>query len=304
MTRAPAVTVGVPVWNGERYLAEALAALRDQTLEDLQVVVSDNGSTDATLEVARSYAAADPRFTVLESATNRGVTWNFNRVLAEARAPLFMWNAADDVARPDHLAACRAALDEHPAATIAFSRVVLIGADGERLGERDDDGLDFLRAEPVERLHQFFERQVYQVIGYGGVIRTDVLRAMGGHPDFYGGDMALAVRMALRAPWVQVPEQLFWARNHEAQTNKLQASDPVRQTRAYREHRRELAFPQWYLNHRLVAEAVSAPLGARDRARALGVVLRDWTWQNWRFFPYDVKRNLLRTVRGAGVSPA
>ncbi|NOV97439.1 glycosyltransferase [Isoptericola halotolerans] len=298
--RRPVVTVGVPVWNGERYLAEALTALRDQDLADVQVVVSDNGSTDDTLEIARSFAATDDRFTVLHSDTNRGVTWNFNRVLAAAQAPLFMWNAADDVVRPGHLAQCRAALDRHPEATIAFSRVVLIGADGERLGERDDVDLDFLGVGPPERLHRFFVRQAYQVIGYGGVIRTEVLRSMGGHPDFYGGDMALAVRMALRAPWVQVPEQLYWARNHEEQTNKLQAADPVRQTRAYRSHRREIAFPQWYLNHRLLTEAATAPLGVRDRARAVRVVLRDWTVENWRFFPYDVKRNVQRVARGAG----
>ncbi|GAA4720053.1 hypothetical protein GCM10023216_06040 [Isoptericola chiayiensis] len=302
--RGPAVTVGVPVWNGERYLAEALTALQEQELENIQVVVSDNGSTDGTLEIARSFAAEDDRFTVLTTEVNRGVTWNFNRVLHAADAPLFMWNAADDLVRPGHLVSCRSALDSHPDATIAFSRVVLIGADGERLGERDDEDLDFMSLGPVERLHEFFVRQAYQVIGYGGVFRSDVLRSMGGHPDFYGGDMALAVRMALRAPWIQVPDQLFWARNHEEQTNKLQASDPVRQTRAYREHRRRLAFPQWYLNHRLLAEAVLAPLPAAERARAVRVVLRDWTVENWRFFPYDLKRNAQLVRRGAGRSPA
>ncbi|MGW8567304.1 glycosyltransferase family 2 protein [Isoptericola sp. NPDC055881] len=299
----PEVTVGVPVWNGERYLAKALAALRDQDLDDVEFVVADNGSTDGTVEIARSFAAEDDRFSVMTSAENRGVTWNFNRLLDAARAPLFMWNAADDVVLPGHLAACRDALRDHPEATIAFSRVVLIGPDDEVLGERDDLDLDFLDRGPAARLHLFFARQVYQVIGYGGVIRTDVLRRMGGHPDFYGGDMALASRMALRAPWVQVPEQLFLARNHEEQTNKLQGgADPVQQTRTYREHRRAFAFPQWYLNHRLLMEAVTAPVPAAERAKAAGVVLRDWTLANWRFFPYDVKRNLQLLRAGAGTA--
>ncbi|MCK0118404.1 glycosyltransferase [Isoptericola sp. S6320L] len=300
MTRPPVVTVGVPVWNGARYLEEALTALRDQDLDEIEVVVADNGSTDATLEIAQELAAADERFTVVTSPVNRGVTWNFNRLVDLARAPLFMWNAADDVVQPGHLRACKEALEAHPEATIAFSRVVLIGADGERLGERDDENLDFLSLAPADRVRLFFRREVYQAIGYGGVFRTEALRAMGKHPDYYGGDMALAVRMALRAPWVQVPEQLFWARNHDEQTNKLQASDPVRQVQAYRTHRRPVAFPQWYLNHRLLAEAVRAPLDVRQRSRAAGVVLRDWTIKNWRFFPYDVKRNVQRLARGRG----
>ena len=299
MADVPLVTVGVPVYNGARFLERSLVALRDQDLQDIEVIISDNGSTDGTREIAERFAAEDPRFTYLRSETNRGVPWNWNRVLAQARAPFFMWNAADDVVRPGHLARCREALLAHPKASIAFSRVALVDVDDKPVGEMDDLGLDFLSRSPSRRVELFLDRHVYQVIGFGGVMRTEVLRRMGGLPGYYGGDIALAVAMAMRQPWVQVPEQLFVSRRHDAQTNKVQGGDVLDQVRTYDPARRgPFAFPQWYLNYRLLVEAGTAPASWGQRLRAVGQVLRLWTLPNWRFFPFDVKRNVVRLLKG------
>lgn len=298
-TRGPLVTVGVPVYNGERYLERTLAALRDQDLEDIEVVVSDNGSVDGTVDIALAFARDDARFTVLRNDANRGVPWNWNRVLARARAPFFMWNGADDIVRPGHLSRCREALLACPEASIAFSRVVLIDADDAVVGEMDDVDLDFVRRGPADRVALFLDRRVYQVIGFGGVMRTDLLRSMGGLPGFYGGDIALGVKMAMRAPWVQVPEQLFVSRRHDQQTNKVQGGDVLVQVRTYDPAwSRPVAFPQWFLNYRILREAATAPVPPRERTRAVAQVLRLWTVRNWRFFPFDVKRNLIRLTTG------
>jgi len=295
----PQVTVGVPVFNGAEYLERTLEALRTQDLPDVEVIVADNASTDGTLAIAERFAAVDDRFRVLRSDRNRGVPWNWNRVLREARAPLFMWNGADDVVLPRHLTACRDALREHPEATIAFSRVQLIDPDDAIVGHMDDLDLDFLSPGPADRVALFLRRHVYQVIGFGGVHRTDVLRSRGGLPPYYGGDIALAVGMAMRAPWVQVPEDLFRSRRHDAQTNKVQGGDVIRQVRTYDPgFRRPVAFPQWYLNAQLVRHAWRAPGPRAQRLRAVGEVLRYWTVPNWRFLPFDVKRNVVRLVRG------
>ncbi|MFC8597464.1 glycosyltransferase family 2 protein [Isoptericola sp. NPDC057191] len=297
--RGPALTVGVPVFEGERFLERTLTALRDQDLADVEVIVADNGSTDRSAAIADAFAAADPRFRVLRSDRNRGVPWNWNRVLAEASAPYFMWNGADDVVRPAHLARCRAALEERPDATIAFSRVALVDVDDRLVGEMDDDGLDLDTGRPSQRARTFLARHAYQVIGFGGVHRTDVLRRMGGLPAYYGGDVALGVAMALRAPWVLVPEQLFVSRRHDQQTNKVQGGDVLDQVRTYDPgFSRPVAFPQWELLRQLFAACLTAPVPAAERARAVDAVVREWAVPNWRFYPYDVKRNLVRLVRG------
>ncbi|MBD3779507.1 MAG: glycosyltransferase family 2 protein [Micrococcales bacterium] len=301
---APQVSVGVPVYNGALYLDQALAALRDQDLRDIEVVVADNGSTDDTPHIAREYAASDPRFRYVRSPRNLGVARNFNRTLALARAPLFMWHAADDVAAPGHLAACHAALAAQPRADIAFPRVTLVDAEGEVVGHMDDEDLTFAGLTPAARVDLLLRRSVYQSIAWGGVHRTDALRALGGHPLFFGGDIVLAMRSALRGEWAVVPERLFACRRHAHQNSKAVGADPLVQVRSYDPgFSRPVAFPQWYLTGRMLAEAAAAPLPPAERARAVAAVVRRWGVPEWRMLPYDVKRNLVRlrsgTYRGA-----
>jgi glycosyltransferase involved in cell wall biosynthesis len=295
----PQVTIGVPVYNGDLYLEEALAALRDQDLAEIEVIVSDNGSTDETPKIARRFADADPRFRYVRSEENRGIPWNFNHVLDLARAPLFMWNAADDVVGPQHLVRCRDALLAHPEAEIAFPRVTLVDAGGEVVGYMDDEDLDYLGLSPGARVDQLLRRQSWQAIAWGGVLRTDALRAMGGHPTFFGGDIVLGIRSALRGEWVVVPERLFSCRRHDNQNSKAVGADPIVQVRSYDPgFRRPVAFPQWYLALRMLTETVVAPVPAADRARALAAVLRRWTVPEWRLLAYDVKRNAIHLTRG------
>lgn len=299
-TAAPQVSVGVPVYNGERYLAEALTALRDQDLAEIEVIVSDNASTDATPDIAREFVAADPRFRYVRSPENRGVPRNFNRTLELARAPLFLWHGADDVVTPRHLVACRDALAAHPEADIAFPRVTLIGPDGAVVGHMDDEGLSLDGLPAAGRVDLLLRRSGCQAIAWGGMHRTAALRALGGHPPFFGGDMVLGVRSALRTEWVQVPERLFLSRRHDEQNSKAAGADPVVQVRSFDpSFRRPVAFPQWYLTFRLLAEALVAPTTPVQRARSAGVVMRRWTLPEWRMLAYDVKRNLVRLRTGS-----
>ncbi|NNC11883.1 glycosyltransferase family 2 protein [Planctomonas sp. JC2975] len=299
MTVVPRVSVGVPVYNGEEYLETALRALQKQTLREFEVIISDNASTDGSRAIAERFAVEDERFHVIGSMKNEGIPRNFNATLESAAAPLFMWNAADDFARPEHLEACCAVLDAHPEAWIAFSRIDAIDAEGRFLNSRDDENLDFGGLDASGRVDLFLRRQVYQVIGFGGVIRTDRLREYGGLPPFYGGDIVLGLGLAIKAPWIQVPRALYVRRMHEGQFGKSQGGDIATQIRHYDPSiRREYAFPQWYLNGRLIAEAAAATIPLSERLRAVASVLRRWTIPNWRFLPFDVKRNMIHLFRG------
>ncbi len=298
-TAPPVVTVGVPVYNAQRYLERTLTALRDQDLADIEVVISDNGSSDDTVAIARRFVDADDRFVLLTADRNVGMPRNYNRVLDAARAPLFMWNASDDTVRPGHLTACVAALTEHPEAALAFSKVVYVDAHDAVSGRMDDDGLDFLTTAPAERVRTFLTRDVYQAIGYGAVMRTDFIRGIGGMPVYFSSDVALGIRMALRSRWAQVDEALYQARRHEAQSNKLRTADIADQSRIIDPDRpRRYAFPEWYLTARMVREVLVAPVPWPERGRALGAVAEGWTIPNWRLLGLDVKRNLVRLARG------
>jgi glycosyltransferase involved in cell wall biosynthesis len=295
----PRITVGLPVYNGERYLEGALRALQSQTIDGLEVVVSDNASTDSSFDLARDVVAGDPRFRLLASKSNCGIARNFNRTLAAARAPFFMWHAADDQAEPDHLARCVDALAADHGAVVAFSRVRWIDDSGQLIELARDIHRELPVDSAAERVARFLRDDLYEAIGYGGVMRTRTLRAMGGLGNYYGSDNVLGIQMALRGRWIQVPSVLFQARRHDGQFSKDQGKDVVDQARTFRpEWRRPVAFPQWYVAARMYRAALAGPGSARQRAAAAMAVARFWSVPNWRLLGFDLKRNAVRLVHG------
>lgn len=98
--RLPKISIGMPVFNGDLFISEALDSLLAQTFNDFELIISDNCSTDATESICRKYAAKDQRIRYLRQVKNRGASFNFKLVLDEAAGEYFMWAAADDVWDP------------------------------------------------------------------------------------------------------------------------------------------------------------------------------------------------------------
>src|SRR4051812_10444894 len=94
--RTPKVSVGLPVYNAEKYLDDSLRNLLNQSYADFELIISDNASTDATEEICRGYAAKDRRIIYHRNNCNMGIAWNHNRVFHLASGDFFMWAAHDD----------------------------------------------------------------------------------------------------------------------------------------------------------------------------------------------------------------
>ena len=127
------VSVGIPVYNGERYLAETLDSLLAQTLTEFEIVISDNASTDRTPEICRCYQAKDCRIRYSRNDQNIGEAPNFNRAVELSRAPLFHGGAYDDLYEPSFLERCVDALERDPGVVLSHTRTKLIGDEGELL---------------------------------------------------------------------------------------------------------------------------------------------------------------------------
>ena len=80
MNRIPVISVGMPVYNGEQYLESAIRAVLDQTCEDLELIISDNASTDRTAQICNDFAARDSRVRFSRNPDNIGAARNYNRV--------------------------------------------------------------------------------------------------------------------------------------------------------------------------------------------------------------------------------
>lgn len=160
MTAQPTVSLGLPVYNGEKYISEAIESALSQTFTDFELIISDNASTDATRSICEVYAKKDPRICYVRQSTNIGAAENFNFVLRKSCGRYFKWCAHDDFFGPDFLAACVHHLDENLGAVGAFPKCVrLVDSTGLVITEgsadlqvRDNNGaVRFAKIAPKSR---------------------------------------------------------------------------------------------------------------------------------------------------------
>jgi glycosyltransferase involved in cell wall biosynthesis len=127
---SPKVSVLMSVYNGQRYLREAVESILNQTFTDFEFIIVDDGSTDNTWQILQGYAASEPQIVLVRNETNVGLAKSLNRGLSLARGEYIARMDADDVSLPERLAAQMAFLDEHPEVGVVGSSVQLIGTDG------------------------------------------------------------------------------------------------------------------------------------------------------------------------------
>ena len=194
--RDVAVFVGMPVYNAAAGLESALTSLLGQDYRELQILISDNGSTDRTYEIATAFANRDARVRVIRSPANNGPTWNFNTVLeASASYPFFMWAAHDDLWTPDYVSACMEALNRHPQVVLCATQARFVDAAGTPTGEVDV-GVTTTGLLPRERALKYLQEVGRNSLFYG-VFRRDAianrrLRNCVGGDQLYLFDLSLA----------------------------------------------------------------------------------------------------------------
>ena len=123
---SPRLSIGLPVYNGERYLAEAFDCFLAQSFQDFEIIICDNASTDRTAEICRSYAQRDPRLRYYRNEKNLGAIPNFNRVFELSRSRFFKWAAHDDLYHPRYIETCIRILDENPDVILAHSKTAFV----------------------------------------------------------------------------------------------------------------------------------------------------------------------------------
>jgi glycosyltransferase involved in cell wall biosynthesis len=135
----PLVSIGMPVYNGERYLRETLESLLSQTYENIELIISDDFSADSTEQICLSYASKDSRLSYHRQPENGGITANFNRLLGLAKGDYFMWAAQDDLWAPSFIERCLREMESDKRIVFCSSKTAFISADGEETCRLDAD---------------------------------------------------------------------------------------------------------------------------------------------------------------------
>jgi len=175
------VTIGIPVYNGERYLRKALESVALQSFTDFTVIISDNASTDATSSIGLEYAEKDNRFIYVRQASNIGMFDNFKYILNKCNTEYFVYLAADDSWHPDFLKKNVASLENNANAVCSISKVVF-EKDSKFL--RESKGTNPLEKSRIENLKHYLWTLPNDNSRLYGVFRPSVLRQafLGLHP--------------------------------------------------------------------------------------------------------------------------
>jgi glycosyltransferase involved in cell wall biosynthesis len=261
----------MPVYNGERFIAQALDSLVGQSFTDREIVISDKASTDDTAAICAAYARRDNRIRYVRSARNVGLAKNFHRVVALSTGRYFKLANADDLCRPDLVARRVGVLDRHLEVVLCYGKTTLIDRDGQTLRPYEDR-LHLYSASVIEQFREALER-VGLVNVLQGVIRVEALRRTALIDNYLRADMVLVVELALHGQFHELPERLSRRRIHD-DAFSTQASDERQQAlwEPGAKRKMELYFWRHYAGHlRAIAPAQLPPA---TKLRLAAVVAR------------------------------
>lgn len=277
----PRVTIGLPVYNVEAYLREAIDSVLGQTYSDLELVICDNASTDTTEQICREYVASDPRVHYHRNERNLGAAYNFGRVLELGRGEYFRWKGGDDVCAPHLVERCVEALDRNPGAILAYPKAAFIDASGHLMYHMDD-AVSFppWPRDPVARARQMFQAVFRDGraanITVFGMARRAALTAVRPHGNYFAADRTLVAELSMQGEIVEVPEALAFYRRHAQSSSGYPAPVWKRMQQAFYDPRiqgwlrSELQFRRHYFEaYRAV---MRSPLGGWQRSRLLASV--------------------------------
>jgi glycosyltransferase involved in cell wall biosynthesis len=269
----PVLSIGLPVYNGERYIRCSLESLLSQSFRDFELTICDNASTDETSRICMDYVHRDSRIRYHRNEKNLGASANFNKTFELSRGRYFKWASYDDVCAPDFLLRCIEALDNDESAVLAYTGTTEIDENGNAIG---DFGwkLNFGSEKPSERFRELLvgHSACYEVFG---VIRSDVVRKTKLIGPYIGSDRKLLSELALRGRFVEIPQSLFMRRKHDRTSWDTMARNPT-----------ELA--KWFdtsVNRRVVAAKcrlfveytrviTASPIDVLEKMRCLKILMR------------------------------
>lgn len=289
---APLVSVGLPVFNGESFLRGAMDSILGQSHANLELIISDNASTDRSAAIAEEYAARDSRVRHFRQPRNIGATRNYNFVAAHARGKYMKWASANDYCDTAMFAACVEVLESDPGVVLCYGRTRLVDetTGAARLFDGDFPIIDEL---PSVRLSRVVT-QMSLNNAFNGLIRADVLRKTGLIRGYPAGDIVLMAELAMAGKFVLLPQPLLHRRmgprTFSSQLNEVDLRyflDPEAKSGAGPDRLR--------MNLDYFRSALRAPIPLGEKRRALAFLARCAYW--------DIRKTFRRPRHASDTRP-
>ena len=273
----PAISFGLPVFNGALYLRRAIDSILAQTFTDFELIVSDNASTDATAQIIREYAKRDPRIRRYRQKINIGIGNNWTFVAEQARGKYFKWVSANDEYEPALAADCLEVMQADPEVVLCYGRTQFMDLAGVRMGIYNED---FSADSPsaLER-YRIVRKQLNLCTPLqSGVILRDALRRCRYLGNYRDSDRVLIAGLALEGKIVLLPQVHFYRRWGEAVATPLRS--PLEVERLYRPAARRIPlFVNLPRHLGQLGIALRTPRGWREKVHSVLAAFRSTDWR-------------------------
>ncbi|WP_421656858.1 glycosyltransferase family 2 protein [Leptothermofonsia sp. ETS-13] len=261
----PRVSIGLPVFNGEAYLREAIDSLLVQTFTDFELIISDNASIDKTEEICKEYSIKDNRIRYYRNEQNIGAIPNHNLTFQLSRGEFFKWAAHDDLHSPDYLQRCVEILQQDESVILCYAKTTLIDKDGKIVGKYNaTQKADSLK--PNERFRDIilYEYRCYQIYG---VMRSSILKKVPPLGNFQSSDNAFLARLSLLGRFYEIPEYLFFNRRHSMQGSAIVAEAGLQAYGSFFSSKQDgsIDLPRWRMLKKHCASVWDASLSWHER---------------------------------------
>ncbi len=285
--KTPKVSIGLPVYNGEKYVGEAIESILTQSFTDFELIISDNASTDGTQQICEKYAAQDDRVRFYPSEVNHGASWNYNRTFELAAGEYFRWHAADDVLAPELIKKSVQVLDDKPEVVLVFTWVLDIDPQGNEI-ELKKSGVGSRLPLPHQRFRGLSTvKPAFNCEEVFGMARRDILANTKLIAPYSDSDRTLLAELGLYGPFHEIEEPLFFHRMHDEGSVVV---NPDRQSRTAwfdTSKKGKLVFPSWRQLRELLSVIWRTPISWRERIYCYIHMLR-WVKRRRRHLRRDL----------------
>jgi len=267
----PKVSIGIPVQNGENFLEEAIKSILNQTFSDLELIISDNASTDKTPDICRKYAKRDKRIRYVRNEENIGASENFNNLFKFSKGEYYLSISHDDYFHPDFLKKSVEILDNDKSIHLVHSKTMAVNEKGIPIQDYSSD-LDLDSESPSKRLYNSICIS-HPIMEIFGLIRSSTLRKTTLMGKYTSADRILLAEIALLGKCHIIQEYLFYNRLHKKQHYKIY---PTRQERAVwwdPNLKNVKTFPHWRLLLELYRAIKNSPVNGKEKRQCYFILI-------------------------------
>jgi glycosyltransferase involved in cell wall biosynthesis len=273
----PKVSVGLPVFNGERYLEKAIGTILAQTFTDFELIISDNASTDRTGEICRDYQSRDSRIRYYRNDVNIGGANNWNFAFRKARGGYFCWISHDDFCAPQLLEKCAEVLDRDRAVVLCHPIVTEVDQHDNTLRVVNRENGSFRRPHERFRALASFGHNCEDLCG---LMRSDILRKTRLISKYTDADRTLLTEISLYGRFYRVPEPLFYKRIHPKMSTQEFPDWYERMEWFKPGSKGKITFPNWLQFFHYMWIILKAPIGFGEKIKCYRY-MPHWLIKEW-----------------------